>query len=306
MTDSEYQLIQCPNGHDLQAAKTDLHKRLACPVCEIHFVPEEAKASLNQDQAGKGENSRPDDVLIENQRPLEAPKVTIWKLVCLGMILAIWVFNLVAIMSFGPSAKEYISQNGPLAVVLSFFICLGFIAIPAGIVLNILWVKKVFVDISTVGRFKSLSPAVAICLSFIPVFGNTFLIDRLSIAMKRQGSTDPEAKKRIQSARTMFFTLLAAIVIALAAVSISGYQTGKDLQKVSDKFLAEIESEGEPPTIADLSPEQLAKLRMKVAKSLPPHFHMTFALAPCLIAIVYGFAVRKTEGALYYTPTTLG
>ena len=41
MTDQDYLLIQCPNGHDLQAARDDLSKKLACPVCDTHFVPAE-------------------------------------------------------------------------------------------------------------------------------------------------------------------------------------------------------------------------------------------------------------------------
>ena len=272
MTDPPIAIINCPNGHELQAARDDLGKTLACPICNAAFKPTAAEGPETAVVA------RP---VRTGGLSLSPPTYTTWLIrlwLTAGMLqFAVGVTHVLA----SPDLDQPLSPDGGI---LSVDLALGqiqlFITLPA-VLLQLFWIYRIHNDARRSMMYRDVSPGLALGLSFIPILQYPWTAwTLLNLSQKAIGSAfQPEAIRR---ARTC---LVLGVLIAVN-------------QCVTVLFLL-IESmknrhpDGTLPVLFD--PADIPILYHPPIDMLI----LVSGLAAFLGAVVYVRTVRTVEAALY-------
>lgn len=285
MIDPNNVLLRCPNGHDLQAARSDLHQDLACPVCNVVFSPQAAFG-----KAAAAVNALPVDYAHYQMPPqtLKYPAVTGW-------MIGLWIIVVVGVtvigLTMGQVSSDFDPKNPGMGLMLGAgaLLCLCFPASIAAVVLNLIWVYRIHRDAEQYGRYTAISPGLALGLGLIPIVNLVWVgwtMRKLGqFAADGERHADPVAMRASHATRTCFIT---SIVLALV-ISIS----------VSLSYAAKNQAE---VTLADSglkvgSPEYMH--RMQELMDFPLAIKVADTLIRLVCVAIYLYSVRALEASLY-------
>jgi len=289
MTEPEYQLIQCPNGHDLQAAKTDMRKRLACPVCEVHFVPEEAEGS-----------SAPTTPPVE--MPYGTPDLAMDRPDYPGTtepLRYLWLF--VFIVVFALNMLAYFSNNALMtpgqtpAPMLALVGCSFGIALIAGCVVQLMWVYRVHADAQKYGKYSTIPAWAALAVSLIPLVNliwTAVVMKLLAGFADQRVQQSSENRSKFRSASGITTTLLVLSVVWMGLTGVFSYQSFG----LRDQAIKNVKAQGD----VEVDTPEYQRAVAKESQALTPKWMIvTGGTVPLIAAITYFLAVRRLVDALY-------
>ncbi len=289
MTDTEYQLIQCPNGHDLQAAKTDLHKRLACPVCEIHFVPAEANNAIAPATPPVEMPYGAADLALG--RP-EYPGTT-------EPLRYLWLFSFAVI--FALNLVSYFSKNALVtpgqtpAPMFALIGCSFGIAVIAACIVQLMWIYRIHADAQKFGNYSTIPAWAALAVSLIPfvnLIWTAVVMKLLSNFADQQGRSSSENRTAIKSARGITTSLVVLSVVWIGLTGVFSYQSFG----IRAEAVKNVKAQGD---VNANSPE-FQRAVMKESQALTPKWMTaTGGIVPLIAGITYFFAIRRLVDALY-------
>lgn len=288
MMDPNNVLIRCPNGHELQAAKADLAKPLACPVCNVTFTPDGGTVptamATGMEAPGTGGGAAVDYARDMLSSPIEYPGYTNWMLgLTVGTYMLTAVFSLLNLG--GPDAGDSTTPSmGQMMLP-----CFSSIAGLAAIVLQLMWIYRIHKDAQRARGYASVSPKLALGLSFIPVFNfvwTAWTMKKLAGFSWREDAAEDSAESRALRATSL--CLLAGIALALSNCVTFGL-AGSAWLAVMGEVMQQNIPQAEMQNI-------MAK---KIAESTPFAWQVIGPLISVACVLVYFRAVRGLEAALY-------
>lgn len=288
MINDDNVLIRCPNGHELQTAKADMHKKLACPICSTIFSPADGQASPG---GAAGTMTDPHVLDLAAGRlgqPVTYPAYTNW-------MLAAWIIS--TVVQAGGTVFQHISppqtggqwQNPTAAVGAMGLSCmLGAIALTA-IVMQLMWIYRIHADARRAGQYDGASPGLALGLSFIPAFNyiwTALLMSRLArFSASADAADEPAEAPAIKATK---INLVFSFFLGCSCLVTGAYGAKAFLESMRLAM-----GQGGQP----LTPE----LQRQITESATPPTAWTIAsVTLSIIAVcVYAWAVRKMERSLY-------
>ena len=272
MIDSDNVVVQCPNGHQVQAARTHLHLVLACPVCSTHFVPVPATADGAHNLAYADGHVG---------LPIRRPAYTRW-LIGLWMTVAIMavLLGIYTALFFDAIAKP----SGPNLVVMGWS-CVSTPIGLAAIILQLMWIYRIHSDAGR-GGYTAIAPGLALGLSFVPYFQypwTAWTLRKLAgFAASGERAVDANAAAAMRLARVCF---VLGIVYAASNVILAGLTTASTIRMFFSAMQSGAMSSGTPPVV-----------------EMPPHL-MAFSIAGGVLSVfvtfVYVRTVQRVERSLY-------
>ncbi|MCB9852975.1 MAG: hypothetical protein H6819_07760 [Phycisphaerales bacterium] len=232
MMDQNYVIVHCPKGHELQAAREHLTATLSCPVCGIEFVPQAAAGVAGL--AAPAQTPTPlsyagNDLLTH---PIDYPGVTtamiwLWMIVAIASVLQV----LVAVIVGPPPAVQpgQMPNINPGYFVFSLIVgCSLWICIAVAVVLQLMWIYRIHKDALRARRYSSISPGLALGLSFVPVFNyiwTALTMRKLSSFVATSADMqDPQIANQVaRSQKATLWCLIAAIVVVLSGCAFMSY-----------------------------------------------------------------------------------
>jgi hypothetical protein len=210
-------LVCCPNGHQLQAAVTDLSQSLFCPICGVAFAP----AAGPQFRAGGlvyppptlGHAGYPTPT-----PPLVRPTYVGW---LIGLQIAAMVVA-VGIRLIGVAAGADPSQPQPLGMAGGCFMLV--LIIPLA-VLHLMWIYRIHRDAQQARGYAAVSPGLALGLCFVPVFNCVWppwTLKRLMEFVTGAGgmTIDPGVMPALRLARNCFYMSIISAVVLCGSMAI--------------------------------------------------------------------------------------
>lgn len=290
MIDPNNLLLKCPNGHDLQAARTDIDKELECPVCRMTFRPQIAGATA----VGAAAPAPVGAVPLEyggTQVGLARAKYPGYT----GWLIGLWLFVVFSIAgavtyeAVFPNAAASAKPSTPMMVFAGMLLCLVLPSLIAGVVLHLMWIYRIHRDAQNYGQYTDVSPGLALGLTFVPVFNivwTGWLVRKLTqFAASGERRTDPAAASAAQIGRVFFFTSCALFIVICIGIA---------LQWVSyAHFLTEVQSQN----LAPGSTEFVQK--MTESMTVTPALSIGDQLIRVVSVFVYVLAIRRLEASLY-------
>lgn len=289
MTDTDYQLIQCPNGHDLQAAKADMHKRLACPVCEIHFVPAEAEGA-----------STPATPPVE--MPYGTPELALGRPEYPGTtepLRYLWLFSFAVV--FALNLISYFSKNTfgtPGQTPAPMFALIGCsfgIAVIAACIVQLMWIYRIHADAQKYGKYSTIPAWAALAVSFIPfvnLIWTAVIMKLLSNFADERVPSSTEHRAAFKSASGVTTALVVISVVWLGLTGVFTYQSFG----LRDQAIKNVKAEG----ITNANTPEFQRAVMKETQAITPKWMVaTGGLVPLIAGITYFIAVRRLVDALY-------
>jgi hypothetical protein len=196
-------LIRCPNGHELQAARSDMGKMLCCPVCNTTFastapttgaVPG-AIPPATIEYAGYG---APAGWTRTVQRPGYADTL-------IGLWIAVEVLGVIASVISWTAGMDP-QRVSPLMIGVG---CVGMPMFVAAVVLQLMWIYKIHRDALAARNYGEIAPGLALGLSFIPCFNYIWT----GLTMKKLAgfaaggdrSLDPLAVQAVRATNLCFY-----------------------------------------------------------------------------------------------------
>ncbi|MCA9257428.1 MAG: hypothetical protein KDA33_17395 [Phycisphaerales bacterium] len=290
MADSNYVIVHCPKGHELQAAHEHLTATLSCPVCGIEFVPQSSGPA-----AGMAPPSRPDSAGLSYAggtlaKPVEYPGITT---AMLWLFLMSSIFMLAGtILSFLMKDTLIAIQSGSTdqmakAVPIGAAACVGSVCWLVAIVLQLIWVYRIHTDAQQAGGYEEVSPGLAIGLTFIPWFNYIWTgIAMRKLARFADGSRGPGAAATgVSAVAATTRCLYAGILLGVGNFSVAMYNGVKQMSAMQ----AAMSNSGKP------TPEQLAEQYGGSSMSIT----IGAAALSLVCVLVYFASVRKLEASLY-------
>lgn len=293
MIDPNNVLIRCPNGHQLQAAKTDLDKPLACPVCNVTFTPSPSGAAPEAPPVPAGGAGAPETLSYGMpgtpalQEPVTYPPYTQWMIILWVAVYVLQAINGLYQMANPPD----IDPQNPFAgqmVSLMVFGCFVGAGTIAAIVLQLMWIYRIHKDARRARNYQAVSPGLAIGLSLIPLFN--LIWTPVTMRKLARFATDPDesggsAGNRAFYAATVCLVAGIAILVTYCAVfsaMLPAYMKGFN-------------------NIQALGPQNMDQqaLQREIMASIPAAVQIFSAIVPAVAAVIYYWAVRKLEAALY-------
>lgn len=295
MIDPNNVLIQCPNGHELQAIKTELDKPLVCPICEVTFTPKPAPVERSvttpptefMDGVGSAE-------LGAMSEPLGYPPYTSWLLglwTVVHLLVAVAVVYGILVPSAGRAAPAAAPASGtgftPVAMVACLASCAVVIVIIAAPVLQLMWIYRIHKDARRAGHYDGISPGLALGLSFIPIVNypwTAWTMKKLAV-FSASGDRQHSPVTRMAVTGANLLLILGLIVLVSSAVNISvGMVTYiKTLQEMTGS---------DPQQIMIAYQERLEEI-------LPRAWQIATQLFALISFVAYFWTVRKLETSLY-------
>ncbi|HWL95133.1 MAG TPA: hypothetical protein VNT79_16555 [Phycisphaerae bacterium] len=292
MIDPDYVLLRCPHGHDLQAARTDLGKELACPVCNAVFATSPGDAgpppppASGADQVGYATST---DVRILPRAKF--PGYTTWMLALwiavFGWITLRVIWNTLDPTIADPSELKKLPM--PVLMTLTMLDCSSFVCLFAAAVLQLVWVYRIHADALKYANYSGVSPGLALGLSLIPAFNvpwTGFALSRLaSFAAAGERRRDATALAAVHATKA---ALLTGILVAISMCSIFGLSIAAAYSAYKAAAAQGIERD---------SPEMQARIAEAAAHS--PILTVALLLICTASVVTYLFAVRRLEASLY-------
>lgn len=285
MMDPNNVLIRCPNGHELQAAKTDLDKPLACPVCNVTFTPsggpDSTTAGMETPGTGGAVVDYASDLLGS---PVEYPGYTNWML---G--LTVGTYMLSAVLSLlnlgGPDMGDSASPSMGAMMLPCFTGAAGL----AAIVLQFMWIYRIHKDARRARGYTSVSPGMALGLSFVPLFNfiwTAWTLKKLAGFAWREDAAEDSVESQALRATSLCFA--AGIVLVLSncvTFGIAGSTWFEVMKEVMQQNLPQAEMQ--------------KIMAEKIVGSTPFALQVIGPLISVACVLVYFRAVRSLEAALY-------
>jgi len=276
-------LIRCPNGHELQAAKTDLDKPLACPICNVTFTPSSGPGSP---PSGTATPSGPGPVVDYESdlmsSPIAYPGYTNW-------MLGLWtaLFMMSAVFSLldlsGLTTKDAAPPTPSLGAMM--MPCFVLIALITAFVLQLMWIYRVHKDAKRARGYTSVSPILALVLCLIPGFNfawTAWTMKKLAAFVGREDAAEDSAEA--QALRSTTLCLIAGIVLGISYCVTFGVISSVWFQAMGQLMQEKI------------TQTEMAK---KINDSLPFAWQVISPLISVACVLIYFRAVRTLEAALY-------
>lgn len=282
MIDPNHVILQCPNGHELQAAKTDLDKKLQCPVCNVTFLP------VVEDATSSDRPTQPPVPLLP--RP-DRPAYTNW-------MLGFWIwvpswltfFALLSVLFPSLGASGGVSKLPPsVSMLLGSVSCLWLVCIAIVIVMQLMWIFRVHADAERFG-YRSISPGLAFGLSLIPVINIVWT----AYAMLRLAHFSADDSGSFRAASTGSSINWARVNLIASLLVLATFATATFLLNAT---IEQARLEALQLGVQDNTPEMTAKV--KELAGFTPVVFLAPLLISCAGTVVYAFAVRRVEDALY-------
>ncbi len=289
MIDPNNVLLQCPNGHELQAARADIHQDLACPVCSVVFTPQ-----VPRDPVPGPFNSAQSSVAMQYAvrgaigGRAAYPGYTGWMIVLwiVGALMlgALTIYSALVQEDYDPAKPSTGMLAGALGV-----LCLGLPAAIAAIVLNLIWIHRVHKDAEAYGGYNGISPGMALGISFIPIANLIWIAWTLhklgQFSSEGERQSDPAAMRGAHAARTCL--IVAVVLTAIICITTSIMFVS------SNHALKEAQAEG-----LKLGTPEYAR-RIQELTAFPPAITIGDMLIRMLSVLVYLYTVRAVETSLY-------
>jgi len=292
MIDPNNVLIRCPNGHELQAAKADLDKPLACPVCNVTFTPavgpvSQAESSADVDGTG-GAVSTVDYAGEAITSPINYPGYTNWML---GLWVAVTILGaIMGLYQLASTSEVDQSTSAASKSVLGFFYsCSAGVAGIVAVALTLMWVYRIHKDARRGRNYRSVSPGLALGLSFIPVFNYvwvTWTMKKLAAFARPSDAAEDSTENPAIKATSL--CLVAGIVLALSncvTYSLMGRAWIGVMSEVAQQKI----SQQEMQTV----------MTQRIASSVPFVWQIISPLISVVCVLFFFRAVRSLEAALY-------
>lgn len=287
MIDPQHVIVQCPNGHELQAAREHLSTRLSCPMCGVEFVPQPAAPT----DAPAAPVTYAGDLLSQ---PVTFPGVTPW-------MLWIWVtYYLVSLVStalmlvLGPKVGMQAGQPPKFDLATGAFMtvasCLTLILMLAGIVTQLMWIYTIHKDAHRARRYSDVSPGLAVGLSLIPILNyvwTAWTMRKLSSFVAASGAGgEPESTSQVAGAQS---ATRANLIMGVVIVAFSCILMGMGAMRGFEAFQT-ASSGGQFDQVA---------FQTAMAEAVPAWANLLSSIVWMIAVIVYFAAVRRLEAALY-------
>ncbi len=283
MIDPSNVIIHCPNGHQLQAARMDLDKPLACPICGVTFTP----ASAGPRGAVPG--AAPLDLGYSGSplsAPVEYPAYTNW-------MLALWAIAFCLTIGYGLFGAQYAAPPDPGqplppgAIGACALSCLLILAAPAAIVLQLMWIYRIHCDARRARGYDDVSPGLALGLSFIPLFNYpwTAWTMRKLAAFAATGTSDDRTRAEQALKASAVCMVVTVLFLALTCTNLSiGTYAGIRVAQELGATGSQVDS---------------IELQRRVEAYLPSALQYAGTVLLVIGLVIYVWAVRKVETALY-------
>ncbi len=288
MLDSDNVLIRCPDGHELQAAKADMAKKLSCPICKVVFTPADVNASPD---APVGMTTDPHVLDLASGKlgqPVTYPAYTTWMLAACIVATVCQSGNGVW-QQVNPPDYDGQLQNPAAAIGALGMVCVvGAIAL-AAVVMQLMWIHRIHADAHRAGPYEGASAGLALGLSFIPGFNyiwTAWLMRRLATFAASADASQEAAETPAMRASTI--NLVFGILLACNCVVAGVFGT---IAVVETMKLAS----GQAGQAAS------AELQRQAAEAAtPPLTWIAISAVLNIVGVcVYAWAARKMEKALY-------
>ncbi len=279
--DSDHVMIHCPNGHALQARRTDLSSDLACPICDTRFSPRaDVPPQVRPVSIGAVGPPLPGSVT----RPL----FTAWLVRLWIGVYTIQLIGSVMVAIASPALLDLADGGGtgadaPAEGALS---CIALLCWVPAVTLQLMWIYRIHEDARRARAYGDVSPGLALGLSLVPAFQypwTAWTLLRLATAAAAERRDDRLAAAAVGWARRC---VVAGILIGLNGC-IYGTLVGYHL---AENLTAGMQNGSAPPPDYFLQQEPFRTLGVISAV-------ISFA---CVV--VYARTVRLVETAVYDPP----
>lgn len=295
MIDPENVLIRCPQGHELQAARADLNKPLACPVCNVTFTPSAAEpgsppAVLPPSPTGVEGAPAPvtmgyADAMLT--KPIAYPGFTNWML---GLWIATTLLNAIfsVITLISPPTIDPQAPNIGMAIGSGLFGCVNGGMSLAAVILQLMWIHRVHTDARRAKHYEGVSPGLALGLSFIPIFNYIWT----GLTMKKlaafANTSDREDRRVAEEAVKMTGLCFILGIIYVLTTCIT-------LAIMVPPFMEMMKT----MTQGGGQAMDQAALQKQMTDAIPASVQLLVQAITIVGMLVYVFAVRKLEASLY-------
>ncbi len=297
MADPNFVIVQCPKGHELQAAQEHLSATLACPVCGIEFIPQAGGPGPGvQLNAPAALTYAGGDLLT---KPVDYPSMTTW-MIWLWLVAAIIQFlQQTAVALMGPQGSADPSQlSGPEMTILGIaFVgsCVTAILILIAFVLQLMWIHRIHTDAKRAGKYQKVSPGLALGLSFVPVIHNIWTAWTLrslsSFVVEKNGGLQGEnsaSLARSESSTRSF--LIMSVLLLLIGCGTVGYV----FYALWEPMMTAINAGG------NMNQMQLQQqFQQQVEEAMPAWLQIASQVIYLVGIILFFNAVRSLEAVLY-------
>lgn len=299
MMDQNYVIVQCPKGHELQAAREHLTATLACPVCGIEFVPQAPAgvATANLPEFPSTMSYAGTDLLSQ---PIDYPAVTPWMTWLWMGAGIVQTLQVLALMTVGqPTMTVGQPQlTGPLVAVMAVvgvMSCLSGIAILVAFVLQLIWIFRIHKDARRARDYRKVSPGLALGLSFVPIIHSIWTAWTLRNLAKfsaetigAQGGENPEVLASANHATRNYLSISVFLLVMIcSSTSYILYTMWGPLMKLAT-------------TPGGASQMQIqAEFQQLSAQAISPWLQVGMQCFQLLGIYLFFQAVRKLEAALY-------
>ncbi len=280
MMDPSNVIIHCPNGHQLQAARMDLDKPLACPICNVTFTPSPG-GSMGAAPGGQplelGYSGTP---LSE---PVDYPAYTNWML----GLWALAAFLVIGLSVYGAAvsseaAAGQVPSSARTGVACS--LCAVFAACAAAAILHLMWIYRIHRDARRIQKQETISPGLALGLSFIPCFNfawSAWTMRKLALMSATEQDAPPRARAAVKATTACFVFGILLMLWSLLSIGIANYSGSQEGAPL-----------GEQQADQHMDQERSAEI-------LPDPVKYVITSLVIIAVGTYIWAVQKLEAALY-------
>lgn len=295
MIDPENVLIRCPNGHELQAARADLNKPLACPVCNTTFTPgaaDLAAPAAAPPPGPPGVEGAPAPITMGYAdatvaRPIAYPAFTNWMLgLWITSTLIAAVFSIISAVS--PPSFDPATPDIAMAIGSGFLGCVNGGIFIAAVILQLMWIYRVHTDARRAKHYEDVSPGLALGISFVPLLNFIWTAWTMKKLAAFANVTDREDRLAADQAEKITgLCFILGIVYVLANCITIAIMIPPAVEMVK--------------TMAQVGPQAAnqAALQQKMVAAVPVAWQLLVQAITVVGMLIYVFAVRRLEASLY-------
>ncbi|HPF40785.1 MAG TPA: hypothetical protein P5081_21790 [Phycisphaerae bacterium] len=300
MADSNYVIVHCPKGHELQAAHEHLTATLSCPVCGIEFVPQAGAVPTMTGPQNLATSPVTYSASHLLTKPIQYPGVTSWMLglwvVVTAMLIAQGVIGMVIgpTQSFKPNGLPDLNPGMLVFAIASG--CMMWLGLAAACVLQLIWIYRIHDDAQRARGYDKISAIVATIVCFIPGFNMiwtalTMLWLSNFVAASPSNVETPDASAL--ASKAVGICRWCLVVSVLFVVSFCGYTCYAILRA----YKAALAVPGAMNGTANQA-ELQAKIQAEIGVT-PLWVSIVVYVLLALVVYLYIRTVRATENALY-------
>ena len=284
MPDTEHVVVRCPNGHDLQAAREHLSRPLACPICNTTFTPTGGPAATPTTPP-----TSPQPLNYANRSvlaPVERPAFTHWLIVAWFVTQVVELINSLA-TRFGGVTVDPTQTTSPATGALILLGAAGAVGLWVGLVLHPMWMHRVHSDAVRARGYRTISPGMALGLSFVPLFNFIWAGWTMQkLVAYSEAGTEPSSSRSPASAAARG-CLVAGAVLCVSHIAWNILLLNAVMSQMPELFAAGSDPGSMVSFVNDLIQ---GPLRNSV---------LTLSVIKVVGVLAYARAIRRTESVLY-------